>query len=112
MSSVPQSEWKESAPSPMLDFRVFFESAPGAFLVVLPDDPMFTIMAVSNGYAQVSGVKREDLLGRGVFEVFPNNPENFVANSVRSLRASFQRALASSSLRPRAERSSSDIGMY
>ena len=95
MSSVPQSEWKESAPSPMLDFRVFFESAPGAFLVVRPDDPVFTIVAVSNGYAQVSGVKREDILGRGVFEVFPDNPENSAASGVRSLRASFQRTIAS-----------------
>ncbi len=35
--------------------------------------------------------KREDLLGRGIFEVFPDNPEDLAATGVSKLRASFDR---------------------
>lgn len=76
------------------DYRALFESAPTAFLVVLPDDPVFTIVAASAAYLQMSGTKREDLFGRSVFEVFPDNPENSSASGLQSMRASFQRAIA------------------
>jgi PAS domain S-box-containing protein len=36
---------------------------------------------------------REDILGRGVFEVFPDNPDDPAATGVRNLRASLQRVL-------------------
>ena len=37
--------------------------------------------------------KRDDILGRGIFEVFPDNPEDPTATGVRNLRASLQRVL-------------------
>ncbi len=77
------------------DFRVLFESAPAALLVILPDAPIFTMVAVSENYLRVNGAKREDLLGRGIFGVFPDNPEDPSATGVRNLRDSFQRAITS-----------------
>jgi PAS domain S-box-containing protein len=62
--------------SPALDFRAFFESAPNALLVVLPNDPAFTIVAVSDEYVRVSGMKREEMVGRNLFHVFPDNPRS------------------------------------
>ena len=37
--------------------------------------------------------KREEILGRGVFEVFPDNPNDPKATGVRNLRASLERVL-------------------
>jgi len=72
------------------DFRLLFESAPGLYLVLLPD---LTIIAVSNAYLQATMTKRDDILGRGIFEVFPDNPGDPHASGVRNLRASLNHAL-------------------
>jgi PAS domain S-box-containing protein len=71
-----------------LDFRALFESAPGLFLVLKPD---FTIVAVSDAYLRATMTRREDILGRGIFSVFPDNPDDPAATGVRNLRASLLR---------------------
>lgn len=71
-----------------LDFRALFESAPGLYLVLTPD---FSIVAVSNAYLEATMIKRRDILGRGIFEVFPDNPGEPDATGVRNLRASLER---------------------
>lgn len=68
-----------------------FESLPGQYLILKPD---FTIAAVSNAYLKVTLTKREEILGHGIFEVFPDNPNNPAATGVDNLRASLQRVLA------------------
>jgi len=60
-------------PLPKPDFQVLFESAPGLYLVLTPD---FTIVAVSDAYLRATMTKREGILRRGIFEVFPDNPED------------------------------------
>lgn len=79
---------------PDADFRALFESAPGSYLVLLPDD-VFTIVAVSNSYLRATMTKREEILGRGIFDVFPDNPDDPIATGERNLRASLQRVLQS-----------------
>ncbi|HYC70949.1 MAG TPA: ATP-binding protein [Opitutaceae bacterium] len=77
-----------SAPEP--DFRRLFESAPGLFLVLRRD---LVITAVSDAYLAATMTKREDILGRGIFEVFPDNPEDPAATGVANLRVSLERVL-------------------
>lgn len=72
------------------DFRTLFESAPGSYLVLLPD---LTIIAVSDAYLNATMTKREDILGRHLFEVFPDNPDDVNANGVLNLRASLNSVL-------------------
>jgi PAS domain S-box-containing protein len=67
------------------DFKKIFESAPGLYLILLPD---LTIVAVSNSYANATMTKREEILGKGLFEVFPDNPDDVGATGVSNLRAS------------------------
>src|SRR5579872_5738366 len=55
-------------------FRVLFEKSPGS-LLVKADLPRFTIVAASDAYLQVTSVKREDVLGKGFFEVFPDDKD-------------------------------------
>jgi len=79
-------------PKPLVapDFQPLFESVPGLYLVLAPD---FTIVAVSDAYLRGTMTKREDILGRGIFEVFPDNPDDPGATGVRNLRASLERVL-------------------
>jgi signal transduction histidine kinase len=72
------------------DFRVLFESAPGLYLVLTSD---LSIVAVSDAYLAATMTKREDILGRPLFEIFPDNPSNPRADGVRNLKASLERVL-------------------
>ncbi len=65
-----------------------FESLPGLYLVLTPD---FTIVSVSDAYLDASMTIRENILGRNIFEVFPDNPEDPNANGEKQLRASLNR---------------------
>ena len=79
------------------NFKNLFEAAPGLFLVLLPDSPQFTIVAVSDAYLNATLTKRNELLGRGLFEVFstdPTTPFNPLANGVEDLRNSLLQALS------------------
>src|SRR5262249_16803376 len=72
------------------DFRALFESAPGLYLVL---DPHLRIVAASDAYLRATMTKREEILGRGIFEVFPDNPGDEGATGVRNLSASLKRVL-------------------
>ena len=73
------------------DFRALFESSPGCFLVL---DPDLSIVGVSDAYLQATMTRRLDIVGRGIFDVFPDNPDNPAATGVANLRASLGRVLA------------------
>jgi signal transduction histidine kinase/DNA-binding response OmpR family regulator len=82
---------KNSSPScPTPDFQALFQSAPGLYLVLTPD---LNIVAVSDAYLRATMTKREEILGRRIFDVFPDNPDDPSATGVRNLRASLQRVL-------------------
>ena len=72
------------------DFRKLFESSPDLYLVLSPD---LTIVAVSDAYALATMTRREQIVGRPLFEVFPDNPEDSAATGVHNLRASLGRVL-------------------
>jgi len=79
-----------SKASHSLDFRALFECLPGLYLVL---DRDLTIVAVSDAYLRATMTKREEILGRGVFDVFPDNPNESAPSGVRNLRASLERVL-------------------
>jgi signal transduction histidine kinase len=70
------------------DYRLLFETAPGPYLILTPD---LTIAAVNQAYLTATMTKREEIVGRGLFEVFPDNPDDPAATGVRNLRASLDR---------------------
>ncbi|HEY0737450.1 MAG TPA: ATP-binding protein [Herpetosiphonaceae bacterium] len=76
------------ASSPTPDFRLIFESMPGAYIVLTPD---YTIAAVSDAYARATMTTRADLLGRPLFDVFPENPAAPAAAGMRDIRESLDR---------------------
>jgi len=72
------------------DFRTLFESAPGSYLALTP---ALVIVAASDAYLQVTMTRREEILGRHLFNVFPDNPGDATATGVSNLRASLTRVL-------------------
>ncbi|PPC94178.1 MAG: hypothetical protein CTY33_05120 [Methylotenera sp.] len=78
-------------------FQRLFESSPASFLILLPNDD-FTIVAVTDDYLSDTLTKREDILGKPLFEVFPDNPTVPESHSTKVLAESFRRAMASKSV--------------
>ncbi|HEY9723049.1 MAG TPA: ATP-binding protein [Oscillatoriaceae cyanobacterium] len=72
------------------DYRAIFEAAPNPYLLLAPD---LTIIGVNDAYLRATMTAREEIVGRPVFEVFPDNPQDAEANGVRTLRNSLMRAL-------------------
>lgn len=66
------------------------EAVPGLNLILLPD---FTIVGASDAYLDATMTKREEIMGRNLFEVFPDSPDEPMADGVANLRASLNRVL-------------------
>ena len=74
-------------------FMNLFESLPGLYLVLTPD---LQIVTASDAYTKATMTTRAAIVGRGLFEVFPDNPDDPVASGVANLRASLERVLRTS----------------
>ena len=72
------------------DFRALFESVPGSYLVLTP---ALVIVAVSDTYLRATMTRREEILGRHLFDMFPDDPGDATATGVSNLRASLMRVL-------------------
>jgi len=73
-----------------LDFRALFEASPGLYLVL---DLELRIVAVSTAYLRATMTKREEIVGRALFDVFPDNPDDPAATGVSNLRESLERVI-------------------
>jgi PAS domain S-box-containing protein len=76
-----------------LDYGRIFSGTP-ALIVLLNTDPAFTILDASDEYLRATNTKREQIVGRGLFEVFPDNPDEMGASGAANLRASLGRVLS------------------
>jgi PAS domain S-box-containing protein len=72
------------------DFRTLFESAPGLYLLLTPD---LTIVAASDAYLRSTRTIREEIVGRGIFDVLQPSPDDPTATAEGNARASFDRVL-------------------
>jgi PAS domain-containing protein len=71
------------------DFAKIFARCPGNYLVLSPD---LQIVGVSDAYLRATMTTREGIVGRPLFEVFPDNPDDPQATGVANLTASLRRA--------------------
>ncbi len=76
-------------------FTRLFEASPAPFLVLAPDPPQFTITEVNDAYLAATMRTREELVGRALFDAFPDNPNDPQSTGVSKLRASLEHVLAS-----------------
>jgi signal transduction histidine kinase len=69
-----------------LDFCQLFESVPALYCVLSPD---LTIVAATDSYVRATMRRRDQMIGRALFEVFPDNPDD-PHDGVKNLRASLE----------------------
>ncbi|RKH32664.1 response regulator [Corallococcus sicarius] len=72
------------------DFQKLFELSPNPYMLL---DRELRYVTANSAYLRVTASRLEDLVGRNVFEAFPNDPEDPANSSVRMLRDSFLRVL-------------------
>ncbi len=88
--SVTREITERRAPDAIPDFQALFQSAPGLYIVLTPG---LKIAAVSDAYCRATMRNRDQILGRGIFDVFPDDPENSSAPGVGNLRDSLERVV-------------------
>lgn len=73
------------------DYQALFRASPYPYLVMAPD---LTIIGASGAYLRSVQRTEEDIVGRYVFEAFPEDPDNPDATDIKEVKASLLRALA------------------
>jgi PAS domain S-box-containing protein len=76
---------------PRLDFEGVFRQLPIPVLLLTPD---FEIADVNLAFLRAAGREREELLGRNIFDAFPEDQSDPGATGVRNSTASLRRVLA------------------
>jgi PAS domain S-box-containing protein len=70
-----------------INFEALFSASPNPYVLL---DLSLTIVGMNDAYLQVTMRKREDLLGRNMFEAFPSDPDS---SSHRQLRGSLEKVI-------------------
>jgi PAS domain S-box-containing protein len=76
--------------APIPDFQALFQAAPNLYLVLTPD---LTIVAASDAYCRATHRTRDQMVGRRLFEAFPDNPDEPATDAIANMRASVTRVL-------------------
>lgn len=76
---------------PQIDYEAVLQQIPIPIVLLTPE---FVIAGMNLAYLDVAGRTRDELLGRDVFDAFPDNPGNPAVTGVSDLKASLNRVLA------------------
>ncbi|KAB1145346.1 SpoIIE family protein phosphatase [Streptomyces luteolifulvus] len=74
-----------------IDYAAVFQALPGMVALLTPD---LVYADANEEFLRVAGRRREQVVGRFLFDVFPDNPNDSGATGMRHLEASLQRVLA------------------
>ena len=83
-------------PADMPELHSFVAALPGLFLILRSDAPRYTIVGASDAYLGATRSTRDGprgIVGRGIFEAFPDPPEQPDATGELNVRASIERAI-------------------
>ena len=72
------------------DYKELFNLSPGLLVVI---DVNFIIIAVTDFFLKVTMTERKNILGKNIFDVFPDNPDDKEADGVKNMRASLNRVI-------------------
>ena len=74
-----------------IDFRKLFKKVPDLYLIL---DTDFNIIAVNEAYNAATFTKRDEIVSRYIFDVFPDNPDDHGADGVSNLKHSLETVLS------------------
>jgi PAS domain S-box-containing protein len=75
---------------PTPDFRIVFDASPNAYVLL---DRELRFVDANRAYLELTASRLEQLIGRAMFDLFPNDPGQPNNESARVLRESFERVL-------------------
>lgn len=73
-----------------IDYQKLFVELPGLYIILSTD---LTIMDVSEKLTKAAGIHRLDMIGKNLFVVFPENPEDIIADGQSNLKYSLNYVL-------------------
>ncbi|MDW4905154.1 SpoIIE family protein phosphatase [Streptomyces sp. ADMS] len=76
---------------PQIDYAAVFRALPGMVALLTPD---LVYADANDDFVRLSGRTREQLVGRYIFDVFPENPHDPAAAGMRETEASMLRTVA------------------
>ncbi|MFD9408129.1 PP2C family protein-serine/threonine phosphatase [Streptomyces sp. NPDC059989] len=76
---------------PVIDYRAVFKALPGAVALLTPD---LVYTDANEAFFAMAGRTPDQVIGRYLFDVFPDNPNDPGATGMRNLYASLQRVAA------------------
>ena len=66
-----------------------FESSPNPYVLLTPD---LRIVSVNRAYEEVTGARRQDIVGQPLFAAFDSGPGSDAPENVRQVRDSLEKA--------------------
>lgn len=84
-----EAELRGRAEAAAYHFQSLFESAPGKFLVIEPEN--YAVVAISDAYLDAVMRKRSEITGRPLFDIFPDDPADPDANGRAVVTATIER---------------------
>ncbi|SKB46661.1 PAS domain S-box protein [Daejeonella lutea] len=76
-------------------YKEIFYNSPATMLIIDIDAPNYTMLDVNNAYLAATNTTREDLIGKPVFGVFPENPTDNISKNIERTIFSFHQAITS-----------------
>ena len=74
-------------------YQEIFNCSPSAMLILKADAPHYTVLDVNEAYLQSTHSKRELLIGKPLFSVFPSNPSPETIENIERATFSFEEAI-------------------
>lgn len=74
-----------------IDYETVFQCLPGMVALLTPE---LVYVDANEDFQRLSGRDRDQLVGRYIFDVFPDNPNDSAATGMRDVRASMLRVVA------------------
>ncbi len=77
-----------------INYESLFETLPERYVVFSTDSTIFTMLAANEQYLSITGKERNQVIGHGLFEVFPDTSEKAIKTGKGDLRESLEKVLA------------------
>jgi PAS domain S-box-containing protein len=77
-----------------IDFESAFEAMPGYSVLLDINAPKYTILATTRDYLQPASKTKKNIIGKGLFDVFPKNPEHTSFEGHKNLDISFRKVIS------------------
>lgn len=74
-----------------IDYAAIYQQLPISVMLLTPD---FVVLDANQAYLDATGRARDQLIGRNVFEAFPDNPADPLSTGVQDSKASLARVMA------------------